>query len=483
MLKYFYIVLLLLFVYSNSFSNECSSAWALLSGTTVSGSTTEGTSSGADPCGTSPGTGGADWYTFTGDGLHWTVTTVTPKNYDTKIWVYSGSCGNLVCVGYNDDSGVSTLSQVSFDAINGTTYFVVVGGYSDQEGDYKLKTTSVDCGASSDNFLENGSCECPPIAYGWTSVSGDWKSTGDREPVDGVSMFYAGAGKNNYELFQEVNVSIFAAPIDVGSQEFAFSAYMSDSDNKDGSQVIVEYLDGNHDFISSFSSPVVASTTWTNFTDIRIAPAYTRFIKVRLIATWVNGADNDGYFDYVSIIDGDSPFPIELVKFLAKKNENNSVTVSWQTATETNNDYFTIEKSSDFKSWQELAIVSGAGNSNKTLNYSSVDNNPFDRTYYRLKQTDFDGKYSYSKIIVVEMQQKENSHISIYPNPAYSSITVTGSKKELSSIIIYNTIGQSVMNLVSFDRNDGIIDVDISKLSKGIYFIRTSTQVNKLIKE
>jgi hypothetical protein len=95
-------------------------------------------------CGTSLGSGGADWYTFTGDGGTWTTSTVSAvTNYDTKLWVYEGLCGALNCVAGNDDfSGVQ--SQVSFATTSGATYYVVVGGYSSHEGNYELTVSNVE---------------------------------------------------------------------------------------------------------------------------------------------------------------------------------------------------------------------------------------------------------------------------------------------------------------------------------------------------
>jgi len=93
--------------------------------------------------------------------------------------------------------------------------------------------------------------------------------------------------------------------------------------------------------------------------------------------------------------------PIELVSFRGKYN-NSMVILNWTTASELNNDYFTIERSKDAVEFQPIKFVEGAGNSNNILNYEIIDVNPFLGTsYYRLKQTDFNGKYSFSNIVSV----------------------------------------------------------------------------------
>ncbi|MCP4442606.1 MAG: T9SS type A sorting domain-containing protein [Aureispira sp.] len=128
---------------------DCASAIATTCGSTVTGNTVGATPSPAGTCITTVGTGGAHWYTFTGDGNTWSVETVVPTGtqYDTKIWVFSGSCASLTCVTGDDDGGTSTLSLVNFATVAGTTYYVIVGGFGSAEGDYEMTFTN-DLGCS-----------------------------------------------------------------------------------------------------------------------------------------------------------------------------------------------------------------------------------------------------------------------------------------------------------------------------------------------
>lgn len=101
-----------------------------------------------------------------------------------------------------------------------------------------------------------------------------------------------------------------------------------------------------------------------------------------------------------------TPLPIELKIFTGTSiREGNKI--CWSTVTENNNDYFVIEKSKDAISFETLGIEIGAGNSSTLLNYSLIDTNPYELTYYRLKQVDYDGKETYSNIIVVNKNKKE----------------------------------------------------------------------------
>ncbi len=99
--------------------------------------------------------------------------------------------------------------------------------------------------------------------------------------------------------------------------------------------------------------------------------------------------------------------PIELTKFNAAL-ENKSVNVSWATTSEQKNDFFTIERSENAINWEIISLVSGMGNTYSTTNYSIFDSSPLQGlSYYRLKQTDKNSKYSYSSIVLVNINNEE----------------------------------------------------------------------------
>ncbi len=154
-------------LFFNAEANTCASAISVACGTNETGSTTGGTNTALATCVTTTGSGGMMWYTFTGDGYNWTFETVaTTGQYDTKIWVFSGSCGSLTCVTGNDDGGAGTLSLVNFTATLGTTYYVVVGGYSANEGNYDLSISS---------------SPCNPVAMSYTSSTTTQTNTSNAE--------------------------------------------------------------------------------------------------------------------------------------------------------------------------------------------------------------------------------------------------------------------------------------------------------------
>lgn len=189
----------------------------------------------------------------------------------------------------------------------------------------------------------------------------------------------------------------------------------------------------------------------------------------------VTGLTTCNQFSPYVLSSSTNPLPIELLSFNAKCN-NNDVTINWSTASETNNEYFTIERSNDGVTWVTLTTLPGAGNSNTTLYYSYTDNNPLPGTsYYRLKQTDFSGQSVAFDPVTVSCSEinSENTGITlIYPNPAVNEVFVNINCLENSNglLIVYNTIGQKIIEQqLTLLKGENIYTVDISGFAEGIY--------------
>ncbi len=176
-----------------------------------------------------------------------------------------------------------------------------------------------------------------------------------------------------------------------------------------------------------------------------------------------------------------SPLPIELLSFDAKRNES-KVDLKWITATEINNDFFTIEKSTDGNNFEFVSAVKGAGNSTSILNYTSFDNAPYEGlSYYRLKQTDYDGTHTYSNLVAVEFKNSTDFIFIVYPNPGNGENTqllITGNKGKEVLVVVYDVTAKESFSKVIITRNDGnnVYAIDPSnKLSSGIYMITATS--------
>lgn len=197
--------------------------------------------------------------------------------------------------------------------------------------------------------------------------------------------------------------------------------------------------------------------------------------------TAVSAIANNLRFTLATINVQQTQLPVELLSFTAKSTKSNQVNVEWQTATEINNDFFTVERSENAEDWEFVQNVIGAGNSSKLLDYAIVDTNPLiGLSYYRLKQTDFNGEFEYSDIKTVNISEKD-IEVNIYPNPAKDLITIEGSVLELQDIKLYSAIGKDMSNLVQQKKTTKtLVILDISKLKEGIYYVKTKTTANRL---
>ncbi|MEX1192713.1 MAG: T9SS type A sorting domain-containing protein [Brumimicrobium sp.] len=127
-----------------------------------------------------------------------------------------------------------------------------------------------------------------------------------------------------------------------------------------------------------------------------------------------NGLDKTVFDNIVIAEVYDSALPVEFSSFEVNVNKN-TVQLEWNTLSEQNNDYFEVERSKDGQKFENIGTVNGAGTSVKEIDYNFIDKNPIDGTsYYRIKQTDYDGKATYSEVKSVDVSLKRKAKI--YPN-------------------------------------------------------------------
>lgn len=137
-----------------------------------------------------------------------------------------------------------------------------------------------------------------------------------------------------------------------------------------------------------------------------------------------------------------SPLPIELVSFEATAMHNN-VQLDWTTASEKDNDHFTIERSADAISFVDVLRLPAAGQSTTLQHYRSNDDAPLTGTaYYRLRQTDFDGNETWSPMVAVHNERPNT--FTIFPNPLQGDVLQFASDESGWTLQLYSTAGMLV---------------------------------------
>ena len=216
----------------------------------------------------------------------------------------------------------------------------------------------------------------------------------------------------------------------------------------------------------------------SNFTDGttniegEYGPAHTwpyLFGDVRTMNTWWDGFRIDTLAKFSWRFKND-PMPVEFIDINAVKDDEH-IDLNWATASETNNDYFTIERASDGINFLPLSIIKGSGNSNSLINYSYADNNPIEGVnYYRIKQTDFDGKYEYSIIMYIEYSI-DAPFITVLPSYIKKSdninIVFNNEENNIYTVTIYSTTNQKIYEYTISESTS----IPAFSYNEGIYFI------------
>ena len=201
------------------------------------------------------------------------------------------------------------------------------------------------------------------------------------------------------------------------------------------------------------------------------------------------------YFRSFNLTVRNIALPIKLINFDAILRQN-KVRLNWSTATETNNNYFTVERSGDGEHFEKVTTQRGAGNSSTTRTYEAVDEFPLPGySFYRLKQTDFDGHYTYSDVKTVSNKSKSSDQLeseikSVSPNPFTDRIEINfvSIKSGTGDILILNPGGQliSSQTIQITEGYNHITVEDLAGLPEGIYFVGISIgekcTVKKIIK-
>ena len=169
-----------------------------------------------------------------------------------------------------------------------------------------------------------------------------------------------------------------------------------------------------------------------------------------------------------------APLPITLVDFSGKENGRENL-LEWTTASEHNSNYYQLESSYDGQHFEFLSQQSAAGNSTTNIQYTDIDAQPKNITYYRLKSVDMNGEFTYSEIIVI-VRQHHALQFSAAPNPTHdkSLVLFQTEQAENASLQLFNSSGALISEL--FNGNTGkelhSIQVDCSSLNKGVYYYR-----------
>lgn len=200
-------------------------------------------------------------------------------------------------------------------------------------------------------------------------------------------------------------------------------------------------------------------------------------VTITIVVSGYTGNNRSLTFDDILIVGASPLLPVELSKFNVKKTEQ-SVMLSWATASEKNNDHFEIQKSTNGTQFETIGQAKGNGTTATGATYSFEDKNPsVGIAYYRLKQVDADGKFENSAVRSILFGK---SKLTVFSTVAKEKISIVVSDDQTVPYDIINLNGQTVLAGKAIGQHT----IDISGLHSGMYFIRTEGgEVTRFVKE
>lgn len=224
--------------------------------------------------------------------------------------------------------------------------------------------------------------------------------------------------------------------------------------------------------------------TWTGFAQNIISELLKNRIYFNVHSTNNPGGEIRGQIIFSNIVSGN--IPVELISFSASLKDN-SITLTWTTATEINNRGFEIQRQNKNNTWLTIGFVQGKGTATEVQSYSFIVENLTAGKYsYRLKQVDFDGRFEYSNVVNVNIGSPLSFELSQnYPNPFNPTTTInfTLPEKTNVSLKVYNILGSQVAVVLNEIKDAGIYSINFTAegLSSGIYIYKISTGSRKEI--
>jgi hypothetical protein len=212
------------------------------------------------------------------------------------------------------------------------------------------------------------------------------------------------------------------------------------------------------------------------------------------VSSVLNATKRDGMsgFSHFGTALSTTPLPVELISFEGEQLDGQNH-LFWATASEMNNDYFTLERSADGITFYEIDRQDGAGTTSQMHSYESFDNYPLEGiNYYRLKQTDFNGTFTYSGIVALQNHVAGVQVVNVHPVPTIDVISfdITSPEQAGITIDILDLSGRKVMSTsAEIAPGESSVGIDITGLSQGVYMLQVTmpccnfVSVNRIVRD
>ena len=286
--------------------------------------------------------------------------------------------------------------------------------------------------------------------------------------ISGLCTFATGNGPRSTDSYDIIVSSFTELSLDIATHLCTPSNNLSDGNGIDSG----DFLEVEDDLGRTYHFQNGSNNADAAFSDCFVTGATSVTLTITLST---NRADecidiNESYNSYSGGATSCVILDAEIVSFTAKLKENKVVFLKWLTVSEVDNDYFSIERSLDGENYLEIGQVTGYGTTQQTQSYQFIDRYPaFGNNYYRLKQIDLDGKFTYSPVRVINRSIQEAI---IYNNPVEDNLAIklTEYNAQPLNVILSNTLGQQLLS-TTINPNESEAILNLSKLQNGYYIL------------
>lgn len=402
------------------------------------------------------------WFSFVAPAtgsISLALNNVTGTTTDLFHSVWTGTCPALTLVaGSCSDPNNSTLLGLT----PGVTYYVRVYSYTATGGQittFNLCIQELDiCGGGPNNDW----CQAPTaITTGVGTFNSNSASTFTQDTPANLNSVFCGSVENNswYQFTASATTEVFNFNSVTGCTSGIQAEVYSITTDVNGCCT-------NFTSVSNCWNPGTATTGTVTAIGLTIGNNYSLM---------VDGFGGNICNFQINSWQANIVLPVELVGFFGVAMPQENV-LSWQTASETDNDYFIVSRSTEGIDFEPIGTVNGVGNSTSLNEYEFADQDiRTGMTYYRLTQVDINGSFVQSEIIALDRSQIATGLLGVYPNPTKDILHIevnTSDELESVTLELSNANGQIISSKLIKNKGFGIVTFDLENLQKGIYFIR-----------
>ena len=449
--------------------NPCGApALAVNATCTATASTTAGATyqndaaNGGTPSCAAPGSPDV-WYSFVAPaGGCVSISTTAGTIADGGMALYSGACGSLTQIVCDDDSGPGNMPAISSVTLTpGATYYVRFWRFSSGTGTFNICLTippsNIQC------LNQTPICSGTPIVFTANSGSGSASSI---NPGNAYGC-----------LSQQPNPSWYYLEIATGgnlvvnitaASDVDFAIYGPFPNQAAGSAAC-----------NSYGTPLDCSYSIAATEQVNLAGVTTGQVYVLLVTNYASVTQNIT----VSNAGGTATTNCSIVTLPVGYSNwqaylaSDKVRLNWTTESETNSDFFAIQRSTNGTIWETIGFTDAAGNSSSAKSYAFTDEKPIEGiNYYRLKQVDLDGHADFTSIIPVEYNV--GSPLDAYPNPSTGLVFIKEKGHAIESVSLVDLTGRK--RELSFSKGNSGVSVDISEHAKGTYTLQSIDESGSL---